>query len=87
MFCDLVGSTAMSARLDPEDMREVIRVYQDANSGVVALYDGFVAKFMGDGILTYFAFPVRMRTTLSGQSEPVRLRFAASGVGQRKNLI
>ena len=57
MFCDLVGSTAMSARLDPEDMRQVIRAYQDAVSGVVARYDGFVAKFMGDGVLAYFGFP------------------------------
>ena len=54
MFCDLVGSTALSARLDPEDMRRVIRVYQDASPGVVALYDGFVAKFMGDSILALF---------------------------------
>jgi class 3 adenylate cyclase len=57
MFCDLVGSTAMSARLDPEDMREVIRAYQDACSGAVARYDGFVAKFIGDGVLAYFGFP------------------------------
>ena len=57
MFCDLVGSTALSARLDPEDMREVIRAYQDACSGAVARYDGFVAKFMGDGVLAYFGFP------------------------------
>jgi len=47
MFCDLVGSTAMSARLDPEDMRDVIRAYQDSCSGAIARYDGFVAKFMG----------------------------------------
>ena len=57
MFCDLVGSTALSKRLDPEDMREVIRAYQDACSGAIARYDGFVAKFMGDGILAYFGFP------------------------------
>ena len=60
MFCDLVGSTALSARLDPEDMREVIRAYQDACSGAVARYDGFVAKFMGDGVLAYFGFPLRL---------------------------
>src|SRR6202020_1955012 len=57
MFSDLVGSTALSAKLDPEDMREVIRAYQDACSGAVARYDGFVAKFMGDGVLAYFGFP------------------------------
>src|SRR6185312_6836973 len=57
LFCDLAGSTAMSARLDPEDMREIIRAYQDACTGVIARYDGFVAKFMGDGVLAYFGFP------------------------------
>ena len=57
MFCDLVGSGAMSARLDPEDMRLVIRAYQDACSGVVARYDGFIAQFLGDGILAYFGYP------------------------------
>jgi class 3 adenylate cyclase len=57
MFCDLVGSTALSARLDPEDMREVIRAYQDACSGAIARYDGFIAKYMGDGVLAYFGYP------------------------------
>jgi hypothetical protein len=51
MFCDLVGSTAMSARLDPVDMRKIIRAYQDACSGVVARYDGFVDRREGRGCL------------------------------------
>jgi class 3 adenylate cyclase len=57
MCCDLVGSTALSARLDPEDMREVIGAYQAACSRVMPTYDGFIAKFMGDGILVYFGYP------------------------------
>ncbi len=57
MFCDLVGSTALSARLDPEDMREMLRAYQDACAAVVMRYEGFVAKYMGDGILVYFGYP------------------------------
>ena len=55
MFCDLVGSTALSTRFDPEELREEIRAYQNTVSGVVARYDGFVAKYMGDGVLAYFA--------------------------------
>ena len=57
LFCDLVGSTALSARLDPEDMRDVLRAYQDACSGAITRYDGFVAKFMGDGVFSYFGYP------------------------------
>ena len=57
MFCDLVGSTALSVRFDPEELREEIRAYQNTVSGVVARYDGFVAKFMGDGVLAYFGYP------------------------------
>src|SRR5438270_3350861 len=57
MFCDLVGSTPLSARLDPEDLREVIAVYQRAVAQVVAGLDGFVAKYAGDGILVYFGYP------------------------------
>jgi len=57
MFCDLVGSTALSTQLDPEDLREVIRAYQTACGKVIAKYGGYVAKYLGDGILVYFGFP------------------------------
>jgi class 3 adenylate cyclase len=57
LFCDLVGSTALSSRLDPEDMRDVLRAYQEACSGVITHYDGYVAKLMGDGVYTYFGYP------------------------------
>jgi class 3 adenylate cyclase/tetratricopeptide (TPR) repeat protein len=57
MFCDLVSSTALSARLDPEDLREVISAYHRAVADVVRSFDGFVAKYMGDGVLVYFGYP------------------------------
>jgi class 3 adenylate cyclase/predicted ATPase len=57
MFCDLVGSTGLSARLDPEDLREVIAAYHRAVTDVVRSFDGFVAKYMGDGVLVYFGYP------------------------------
>ena len=57
MFCDLVGSTALSRRLDPEDLREVMSRYQDAVAGVVARFEGHVAKFLGDGVLAFFGWP------------------------------
>jgi class 3 adenylate cyclase/tetratricopeptide (TPR) repeat protein len=57
MFCDLVDWTALSTRFDPEDLREVIRAYQDACASVIAQYDGYVAKYLGDGVLVYFGYP------------------------------
>ena len=57
MFSDLVGSTALSARMDPEDLREVIAAYQKCVAETVRRFDGFVAKYMGDGILIYFGYP------------------------------
>ena len=57
MFCDLVGSTELSRRLDPEDLRQVNLVYQDACKAAVDGFDGFVARYMGDGILAYFGYP------------------------------
>ena len=57
MFCDLVGSTALSARMDPEDLREVISSYQKCVAQVAQRFGGFVAKYMGDGVLIYFGYP------------------------------
>src|SRR5271167_1159882 len=57
MFSDLVGSTAMSTRMDPEDLREVISAYQKCVAEIVSRFDGFVAKYMGDGVLVYFGYP------------------------------
>ena len=57
MFSDLVGSTALSARMDPEDLREVISAYQKCVAETVQRFDGFVAKYMGDGVLVYFGYP------------------------------
>jgi class 3 adenylate cyclase len=57
LFCDLVGSTALSTRLDPEDLREVIGGWQRCIATTVARYDGFVARYMGDGALIYFGYP------------------------------
>src|SRR5262249_12207616 len=58
MICDLVGSTALSAQLDPEDMRVVIDAYHAACARITRTYDGFLAEFRGDGILAYFGYPI-----------------------------
>jgi class 3 adenylate cyclase len=57
MFSDLVGSTALSSRMDPEDLREVISAYQTCVAEIVKRFDGYVAKYMGDGVLVYFGYP------------------------------
>jgi class 3 adenylate cyclase/tetratricopeptide (TPR) repeat protein len=57
MFCDLVSSTALSSRLDPEDLREVIGAYHECVTETVSRFGGFVAKYMGDGVLVYFGYP------------------------------
>jgi class 3 adenylate cyclase len=57
MFCDLVGSTALSTRHDPEDLREVIGAYHRCVADTVGRFDGFVAKYMGDDVLIYFGYP------------------------------
>lgn len=57
LFCDIVGSTELAGRVDPEDMRDIIRAYQDTCAGVIARFDGYLAKFLGDGVLAYFGYP------------------------------
>src|SRR5205807_5263522 len=57
LFCDLVGSTALSAQLDPEDLREVVRAYQAACAEVIQRFDGHIAQYLGDGLLVYFGYP------------------------------
>ena len=83
MFCDLVGSTELSARLDVEDYRDLIRTFHETCAAIVARYDGFVAKFMGDGLLAYFGYPVghdddaprAARAALDTVAEATRLEF------------
>ena len=57
MFCDLVGSTALAERLDPEELRELMQAYRKACGEVVARYDGHVAQYLGDGLMVYFGWP------------------------------
>ncbi len=57
MFCDLVGSTALSSRLDPEDLRHILRAYHETCGRIIHLYDGYIAQYLGDGILIYFGYP------------------------------
>ncbi len=62
LFCDLVGSTTLGARLDPEDLREVVAAYHGCVTSEVIRFGGFVAKYMGDGVLVYFGYPVAQET-------------------------
>src|SRR5262249_42973932 len=57
MFCDLVDSTKLSSRLDPEEYRDVVRAYQTACTEVIRRYDGHIAQLLGDGLLVYFGYP------------------------------
>src|SRR6185369_6717484 len=57
MFCDLVGSTELSTRMDPEDLREIIAAYHRTVTAIVEEAGGFVARYMGDGVLVYFGYP------------------------------
>lgn len=74
LFCDLVGSTELSARLDPEEMGEVVRAYYEMVDDVVRRFDGHVAKYLGDGVLVYFGYPQ------AHEDDPVRALTAALGM-------
>jgi class 3 adenylate cyclase/predicted ATPase len=58
LFCDLVDSTRLASQLDPEDLREVVRAYQEACAKVIARYEGHIAQYLGDGLLVYFGYPL-----------------------------
>jgi class 3 adenylate cyclase len=62
MFCDLIGSTALASRLDPEDLREVIRTYQACVATTIQQFDGFIARYVGDGVRIYFGWPEARET-------------------------
>ena len=57
MFCDLVGSTALSEQLDPEELQSVVRTYQEVSAQVIERYEGYIAQYLGDGLLVYFGYP------------------------------
>jgi class 3 adenylate cyclase/predicted ATPase len=85
MFCDLVGSTALSARMDPEDLREVISAYQKCVADTVGRFGGFVAKYMGDGALVYFGYP-QAHEDDAERAVRAGLEFV-SAVGQQKTHV
>ena len=58
LFCDLVDSTTLAGRLDPEDFREVVRAYHQTCAEVIQRFDGYVAQYLGDGVQVYFGYPV-----------------------------
>src|ERR1043166_8560086 len=58
LFCDLVDSTVLASQLDPEDLREVVRAYQEACAKVIARFEGHIAQYLGDGLLVYFGYPL-----------------------------
>ena len=58
LFCDLVDSTVLASQLDPEDLREVVRAYQDTCAKVITRFEGYIAQYLGDGLLIYFGYPL-----------------------------
>ena len=83
MFSDLVGSTALSARMDPEDLRDVISAYQKCVAETVKRFGGFVAKYMGDGVLVYFGYPQAHEDDVRAALELIR---GVSGLKSKATL-
>ena len=65
-----MDSTPLASQLDPEDLREVVRAYQEACAKVVARFEGHIAQYLGDGLLVYFGYPLRTKMTPSGRCGP-----------------
>lgn len=91
MFCDLVGSTALSSRLDPEDLREILGAYHAAVAAAVGEFGGYVAKYMGDGVLAYFGYPeahehdaeLAVRAALAAVDRVARLKGGSDALAAR----
>jgi class 3 adenylate cyclase/predicted ATPase len=92
MFCDLVGSTTLSAKLDPEDMREVITSFQDTSREAIQQYAGFIARYMGDGMLVYFGYPQAHeddaeRAVRAGLAIVRSMAELNAGIGKRHEVV
>lgn len=93
MFCDLVGSTALSEQLDPEELQTVVRTYQEVSAAVIERYEGYIAQYLGDGLLVYFGYPAaheddaarsisgRIRDYFGGAESPFSLALSGRGTG------
>src|SRR5262252_886201 len=78
LFCDLVDSTALAGQLDPEELRTVVRAYQEVCAKVIARFDGHIAQYLGDGLLVYFGYPLA--------HEDDAQRAVRAGVGMMEGL-
>jgi class 3 adenylate cyclase len=81
LFCDLVGSTQLSGQLDPEDLRAVVRAYQDAAAEIIQQYEGHIAQYLGDGLLVYFGYPQ------AHEDDPRRAVHAGLGIVQAMGTL
>ena len=90
LFCDLVDSTRLASQLDPEDLREVVRAYQQTCARVIARYEGYIAQYLGDGLLVYFGYPQAheddaQRAVRAGRSRLARVRWHAQPMWKRSS--